>query len=177
MDGTDTGASAPLAAPAGAGLAPAVPATGAAAPVPAGAGLSALATRPEMAAEHRTEITIDELLGELTEITEAGFSRHEGCLRLAARCRRLLVRLDEFAAELVQKHNVTGPRTHAALARLAEKVKVMLTKIEEMGQLSILAAEQSESLEGDMFDEYKPMQQETADRGLATPSARVHNEG
>ena len=153
------------------------PATGAG-PMPAGgAGLAALdSSSPDLAPEHQTEVTIDDVLAKLMEITEAGFSRHESALRLAERCRVLLGRLDAFAHELTRKNNVAGPRTHAALARLAEKVKLMLAKIEELGALSLTAAEMSEGLEHDMFTEYKPIQQETADRGLTTPSAAIHNQ-
>lgn len=150
-----------------------MPAASSPAPYRSGA---ALTGQQEIAPQHRTEVTIDEVLMKLSEITEAGFSRHEGSLRLVERCRKLLSRLDEFGVELTTTHNVTGPRTHQSLRRQIERVELMLAKIQEMGALSLAAAELSESVESEMFDEYKPIAQETVDRGLRTPSARIHNE-
>lgn len=139
-------------------------------------GAGVVSASPELAPQHRTEVTISDVLAKLSEVTEAGFSRHEGSLRLAERCRNLRSKLDDFRIELSEVHNVTGRRTHAAVHRLAEQVEVMHAKILELGTLSLAAAELSEVAESAMYDEYRPMQQRTADVGLVTPSARSHNE-
>ncbi|MEU3564146.1 hypothetical protein [Kitasatospora sp. NPDC006786] len=131
---------------------------------------------PGMSAEHATEITIDDVLDELSRLTQEGFAAHDTCVTLAERARKLRYDLEDLAAELRTRHNVIGRLTSTAMSRLAESMDLLARKADEMKISSLEAAEQSESADQAMNDHYKPIQRATADAGLNTPSARVHNE-
>jgi hypothetical protein len=47
---------------------------------------------------------------------------------------------------------------------------------EEMKTSSLEAAEMSEAADNELNDAYRPYTQATADAGLTTPSAPIHNE-
>lgn len=130
-----------------------------------------------MAPEHTTEVTLDDTLTVLEKLTQDSFAAHDTCLSLAAKARRIRYALDELAADLYTRHNILGLITSAAMSRLAESMERLAYKADEMSTSSLTAAELSESAEQAMFDAYKPVQQATADAGLAVPSARIHNEG
>ncbi|MFD9592028.1 hypothetical protein ACFWA9_04625 [Kitasatospora sp. NPDC059973] len=129
-----------------------------------------------MSAEHATEITIDDVLDDLSRLTQEGFAAHDTCVALAERARRIRYDLEELAAELRTTHNVIGNLTSTAMSRLAESMDLLARKADEMKVSSLEAAEQAESADQAMADHYKPIQLATADAGLRTPSARVHNE-
>lgn len=129
-----------------------------------------------MAAEHQTEVTLDDTLDVLEELTKQSFAAHETCKKLATRAREIRYKLDELAADLRSKHNVIGRLTGAAMARLAESMELLARKADEMSVKSLHAAELSEMAENAMFDAYRPLQQATEDSGLAVPAARIHNE-
>ncbi|MFF7975838.1 hypothetical protein [Streptomyces sp. NPDC007905] len=131
----------------------------------------------EMSSEHQTEVTLDDTLDVLEELTQQSFKAHETCKKLAAKARQIRYDLDELAADLRSRHNVTGRLTGAAMAKLAESMEVLARKADEMSTKSLAAAELSETVENAMFDAYRPVQQATEDAGLLVPSARVHNEG
>lgn len=132
---------------------------------------------PSMTAEHTTEVTLDDTLEVLEKLTSESFGAHDESVRLAAKAKELRAALEDLAADLQSRHNVIGRLTGAAMARLAESMDVLARKAEQMAVSSLAAAEMSEGAEQAMFDAYKPVQQATADAGLAVPSARVHNEG
>ncbi|QIB49499.1 hypothetical protein [Streptomyces aureoverticillatus] len=130
-----------------------------------------------MAAEHQTEVTLDDTLDVLEDLTKQSFAAHETCKKMAARARQIRYDLDELAADLRSRHNVIGRLTGAAMARLAESMELLARKADEMSVKSLTAAELCETAESAMFDAYRPVQQATEDAGLAVPSARIHNEG
>lgn len=131
---------------------------------------------PGMSSEHATEITIDDVLDVLGALTQESFAAHDTCTALAERARRIRYDLEELAAELRTGHNVIGSVTSTAMSRLAESMDLLARKADEMKVSSLEAAEQSESADQQMADHYKPIQLATADAGLLTPSARVHND-
>ncbi|MEW2527540.1 hypothetical protein [Streptomyces sp. NPDC047071] len=130
----------------------------------------------DMDAQHQTEVTLDDTLDVLEELTEQSFKAHETCRKLATKAREIRYELDELAADLRTTHNVIGRLTGAAMAKLAESMELLARKADEMAAKSLTAAELSESAENAMFDAYRPLQQATEDAGLAVPAARVHNE-
>jgi len=130
-----------------------------------------------MAAEHTTEITLDDTLSTLEQLTQESFTAHDASVVLSGKARQLRYALDELAADLRSRHNLLGNLTGAAMARLAESMERLARQAEEMSKSSLTAAELSEAAEQAMFDAYKPVQQATADAGLIVPSARIHNEG
>ncbi|MFD8597675.1 hypothetical protein ACFV1L_21995 [Kitasatospora sp. NPDC059646] len=129
-----------------------------------------------VAPQHATEINLRRFLAKLSNITERAFARHDGTAHLMARATRLRRQLDDFQDELRVVHNIVGKRTNRAVARMAEQVEVMKKSIEEIGALSLAAAELSEVAESAIYDEYQPITTQTADVGLVTPSARIHNQ-
>lgn len=132
---------------------------------------------PSMSAEHTTEVTLDDTLEVLEKLTQESFGAHDESVQLAAKAKELRAALEDLAADLQSRHNVIGRLTGRAMALLAESMDVLARKAEQMAVSSLAAAELSEASEQAMFDAYKPVQQATADAGLAVPSARVHNEG
>jgi hypothetical protein len=130
----------------------------------------------DMDAQHETEVTLDDTLDVLEELTKQSFSAHETCLKLATKAREIRHELDELAADLRSTHNVIGRLTGAAMAKLAESMELLARKADEMSTKSLTAAEVSESTENAMFDAYRPLQQATEDAGLLVPAARIHNE-
>ncbi|MGJ5899358.1 hypothetical protein ACSCBZ_46580 [Streptomyces niveiscabiei] len=129
-----------------------------------------------MAAEHQTEVTLDDTLDVLEELTQQSFKAHETCKKLSAKAREIRHELDELAADLHSTHNVIGRLTGAAMAKLAESMELLARKADEMSTKSLVAAELCETAENAMFDAYRPLQQATEDSGLAVPAARIHNE-
>ncbi|MEU3787511.1 hypothetical protein [Streptomyces sp900129855] len=130
----------------------------------------------DMDAQHQTEVTLDDTLNVLEELTEQSFKAHETCRKLSVKAREIRYELDELAADLRSTHNVIGRLTGAAMAKLAESMELLARKADEMATKSLVAAELSETAENAMFDAYRPLQQATEDAGLAVPAARVHNE-
>ncbi|UXY24985.1 hypothetical protein N8I84_41880 (plasmid) [Streptomyces cynarae] len=129
-----------------------------------------------MAARHATEIRLDDALKALTLLTTAGMETHDECAELARQARRLLSELETMAHDLAANHNVSGPRTLRAVAVLMETVGQLVVQAERMAKASLDAAETAEAEETAMARDYRPTQAATIDAGLATPSARIHNE-
>ena len=94
---------------------------------------------------------------------------------LAAKAQELVYALDELAAVLAAKHNILGTLTAWAMSKLAESMEVLFRKADEMRVESLNAAETCEVAKTEMDDAYRPLTQATADAGLRTPSARIHN--
>ncbi|GHB67964.1 glycine-rich protein [Streptomyces viridiviolaceus] len=152
---------------------PPVPARNASVPAPVAASVPAPSG---MSAQHATEITLDDALKALTLLTTAGMETHDECADLAKQARRLLGELETMAQDLAVAHNVTGPRTLRAAATLIETVAQLVVQSERMARAALDAAETAEAEETAMARDYRPTQAATADAGLATPSARIHNE-
>jgi hypothetical protein len=141
---------------------------------------AALAKNPSTtmapAGQHDTEITLDDALEVLEKLTEAGFSTYEKSAELAAEAAQVRIALEELAVDLRERHNVAGNITATAMELLAESMDVLVEKSAVMQIRALHAAELAELADQQMNDAYKPVQQATADAGLATPSARIHNE-
>ncbi|MFD8027086.1 hypothetical protein ACFV6G_42610 [Streptomyces lavendulae] len=128
------------------------------------------------AAEHMTDVTLDDVLEELAEGKADCFDTYDECAVLAGKARKLRDALAELAEELAVSHNVIGRFFSAAMARLSESMERVARKAEAMRGESLTAAESVETAHDAMHDAYRPVQQATADAGLYTPSARIHNE-
>ncbi|MBX7471260.1 hypothetical protein K1Y80_34950 [Streptomyces sp. MAG02] len=126
--------------------------------------------------EHATEVTLDDVTEFLDEVVSEAFAAHDECLLLSAKATELMYALDDLAARLAAKHNIIGTLTAWAMRKLAESMEVLSRKAEEMSVKSLHAAETCEIAKTEMDDAYRPLTQATADAGLRTPSARVHNE-
>ncbi|MFF4173632.1 hypothetical protein [Streptomyces sp. NPDC001744] len=126
--------------------------------------------------EHATEVTLDDVTEFLDEVVSEAFAAHDECLLLAAKAKELMYALDEVAERLAAKHNIIGTITAWAMRKLSESMEVLSRKAEEMSVKSLHAAETCETAKTEMDDAYRPLTQATADAGLRTPSARVHNE-
>ncbi|GAA2965143.1 hypothetical protein GCM10010518_59680 [Kitasatospora cinereorecta] len=126
--------------------------------------------------EHATEVTLDDVTEFLDEVVSEAFEAHDECLQLSAKAKELMYALDEVAARLAAKHNIIGTITAWAMRKLAESMEVLSRKAEEMSIKSLHAAETCETAKTELDDAYRPLTQATADAGLRTPSARVHNE-
>lgn len=133
-------------------------------------------TTPGEAAEHMTEVTLDDVLDHLADSKDACFDTYDECAVLASKAGRLQAALEELAEDLAQHHNVVGRLTSAAMDRLAESMDLLARTAEEMRTESLAAAEAVEVAHDEMHDAYRPVQQATADAGLHMPSARIHNE-
>lgn len=130
----------------------------------------------EINPEHATEVTLDDVIDFLTKVVSEAFSTHDECVLLAAKATELMYALDELSVRLAAKHNIIGTITAWAMQQLAESMEVLSRKAEEMAMQSLNAAETCETAKTEMDDAYRPLTQATADAGLRTPSARVHNE-
>ncbi|MFH8939557.1 hypothetical protein [Streptomyces griseosporeus] len=142
----------------------------------AGPVTASVPARGGMSAQHATDITLDDALKALTLLTTAGMETHDECAELAKQARRLLGELETMAQDLAVTHNVTGPRTLRAAATLIETVAELVVQSERMARAALDAAEAAEAEETAMARDYRPTQAATADAGLITPSARIHNE-
>ncbi|TLQ39001.1 hypothetical protein FEF34_40015 [Streptomyces marianii] len=129
-----------------------------------------------MSPEHVTEVTLDDVIDFLDEVVSEAFDTHDECVLLAAKAKDLMYALDELAAVLAGKHNIIGTLTALAMQKLAESMELLSRKAEEMQTESLNAAETCEVAKTSMDDAYRPLTQATADAGLRTPSARIHNE-
>jgi hypothetical protein len=152
---------------------PAHPARTATAPTPVTASVPAPGG---MAAQHATDITLDDALKALTLLTTAGMETYDDCAELARQARRLLGELELMAADLASTHNVRGKRTTRALSVLMETVGELALHAERMARAALDAAETAEAEEVAMARDYRPTQTATIDAGLPAPSARIHNE-
>lgn len=129
----------------------------------------------QMDAQHETEITLDDAIDEYDELAGDGFKTHDQCFKLAGRARKLRDILLVFAEDLAVNHNLIGPLFSGAMARLAESMDLIARMADEMEISSLQAAEQAETADNDLNDAYRPYNVATADAGLSTPSAPIHN--
>jgi hypothetical protein len=129
-----------------------------------------------MSAEHATEITLDDALDEAGQFAQDAFKTHDECGRLAKKAHALRVACMQLSEELATKHNLIGRLFQGALARFIESMDLVDRMAQEMETSSLDAAELAEALSNDLEDAYRPYTQATADAGLTTPSAPVHNQ-
>jgi hypothetical protein len=129
-----------------------------------------------VAAEHLTEITLDDVLTNLATSKVRCLRTYDECAVLADGALRLRRDLDALAADLAERHNVIGDLTSRAMDRLSESMGLLAAKAEEMRTNSLRAAELVEIAHDDMHDAYRPIQDAAAQAGLAMPSARIHND-
>ncbi|MFE9812430.1 hypothetical protein [Streptomyces sp. NPDC005548] len=129
----------------------------------------------QMDAQHATEITLDDALDEYGAFKDDAFKTHDQSAKLAERARRLRDVLADFAEDLAVNHNLIGPLFSAAMFRMSESMDLVARMSEEMKTSSLEAAELAESADNDLNDTYRPYTQATADAGLTTPSAPIHN--
>ncbi|WP_069766041.1 hypothetical protein [Streptomyces sp. LUP47B] len=139
-------------------------------------GQQVIAQARHMDAQHETEITLDDALDEYGDFKDDGFKTHDQASKLAARGRKLQGVLALFAEELATDHNVVGALFSAAMARMSESMDLLARMSDEMQISSLEAAELAEAADNDLNDAYRPITQATADAGLATPSAPIHNQ-
>lgn len=129
----------------------------------------------QMDAQHATEITLDGALDALDGFTQDAFKTHDESGRLATKARSLKEACYALAEELETRHNLIGLLFTAALVRFMESMDLVDRMAQEMELSSLEAAEMAESASNELNDAYRPITQATADAGLATPSAPVHN--
>ncbi|MFH9426368.1 hypothetical protein [Streptomyces sp. NPDC017529] len=130
----------------------------------------------QMDAQHATEINLDDALDEYDVFAADGFKTHEQCLKLSNRARALRDTLAAFAADLAVNHNLIGRLFTGSMARLSESMDLLARMADEMQISSLHAAEMAEAANDDLNDTYRPWSQATADAGLTTPSAPIHNQ-
>ncbi|MFK8851230.1 hypothetical protein [Streptomyces sp. Ac-502] len=73
-------------------------------------------------------------------------------------------------------HNLIGRLFTGSMARLSESMDLLARMADEMQISSLEAAEMAEAANDDLNDAYRPFTQATADAGLTTPSAPIHNQ-
>lgn len=130
----------------------------------------------DMASQHQTEVTLDEVLDHLNKSTRTCFRTYDECADLADKARKLRRSFEELVEDLADSHNIRGRLTRSAANMLLEAMELVARKAEEMRARSLAAAESVELAHDAMADAYRPVQQATRDAGLVTPSARIHNE-
>lgn len=130
----------------------------------------------QMAAEHETEVTLDQVLDRLTTSRDGCLDTYDQCEEMARRAVELRDALAELSDDLAERHNIIGSLTSSAMASMAESMDLLAAQAHMMRTRSLTAAEELEAAHDGMHDAYRPVQQATADAGLATPSARAHNE-
>lgn len=134
------------------------------------------ATPGGMSPQHATEVTLEDVLLALEGLLQDGMDTHDECHELTTKARRLLAALEAMAADLATAHNVTGPRTTAALHDLTEAVAHLAAEADRMAKVALEAAEVAEAEEMAMHRDHRMLADATADAGLTTPSTRTHNE-
>jgi len=131
---------------------------------------------PSVAAEHMTDVTLDDVLDHLAASKKDAFATYDECARLADKARHVQRELNDLAEELRRRHNIVGRLTSRAMVRLAESMDLLARKAQQMRTESLRASESVEVAHDEMHDAYRPVQQAAADAGLLMPSARIHNE-
>lgn len=126
--------------------------------------------------QHATEITHDEAVDAGIKLKGDGLKTHQQSHVTAHRARKLRDTLRAFAEHLATQNNIIGPLFSGTMASLGESMDLLARMADEMQSRSLRAAENAEGASNEMEDAYRPITQATADAGLTTPSAPVHNE-
>ncbi|MFF1358767.1 hypothetical protein [Streptomyces sp. NPDC058297] len=126
--------------------------------------------------QHKTEITLDDALDEYGQFKDDAFKTHDQSAKLSGQALKLRDALAVLSEDLATTHNLIGPMFTAAMANLAEDMELLSRMADEMQVSSYEAAEDAEKADNDLNDAYRPITQATADAGLTTPSAPIHNQ-
>ncbi|MCI3279110.1 hypothetical protein [Streptomyces cylindrosporus] len=129
-----------------------------------------------MDAQHATEITLDDACDGADKLMGDGFKTHDQAAKLAGHARSLRDAWIVLAEDCATNSNLTGALYTTASIKFAESMELVARMADEMRASSLEAAEQSETAGNELNDAYRPITQATADAGLTTPSAPVHNE-
>jgi len=130
----------------------------------------------QMDAQHETEITLDDACDAADQLTSDAFKTHDQCHRLADKARKLRDTWVLFADDLATNHNLIGPLFTGAALRFAESMDLVARMADEMEVSSLEASEKAETSGNEINDAYRPYNTATADAGLSTPSAPIHNQ-
>lgn len=125
---------------------------------------------------HDTDVKLDDVLRHLHKLSKASWAAHQRFVWAADGARKLQGAMLDLATLLATRNNVIGRRTRAALSHLAESMDGIARAATRAQASTLASAELTEALARDMDAAYRPMQQAAADQGLATPSARIHNQ-
>ncbi|MCX4554264.1 hypothetical protein [Streptomyces sp. NBC_01500] len=129
-----------------------------------------------MAAEHVTEVTKGGCVKVLSKLVTSGMETHDDCDALAKSARKLLGQLEAMVNDLGKSHNVASRKVMEAAAETENTVLELVREATRMAKDALAAAELAEVEESEMQQDYQPIEQATADQGLAAPSSRLHNE-
>ncbi|WOT40665.1 hypothetical protein [Streptomyces coeruleorubidus] len=124
---------------------------------------------------HATDITLDDALEALTKLVSDGMTTSDDADQLARQSNRLVAAVESINQDLAAAHNVKG-KTTRAMETVMEGVTEVVRVAQRLAKKAHDAAEAAEAEENKMKRDYRPVQAATADAGLATPSARIHNE-
>lgn len=130
-----------------------------------------------MHAQHETEITLDDACDGADKLAKDAFKTHDQAAKLAGQARRLRDAWINLAERCATDNNLTGDLFTSAAIGFAESMELVARMSDEMHISSLEAAEKSETAGNELNDAYRPITQATADAGLTTPSAPVHNQG
>lgn len=129
-----------------------------------------------MAAQHETEITLDDACDAGDKLATKAFKIHDQADKLAHQSERLRDAWIVLAEDCAEQHNLIGDGfTHASI-RFGESMEMVRRTALEMSSASLTAAEKAETAANEINDAYRPINTATADQGLSTPSAPAHNE-
>lgn len=129
-----------------------------------------------MDAQHETEITLDDACDAADELSTRAFNTHDQASKLSRRASKLRSAWITLAEHCATDNNLIGDLFTAAALRFAESMELVDRMAEEMSATSLNAAEKAETAGNEINDAYRPYNTATADAGLTTPSAPVHNE-
>lgn len=130
----------------------------------------------QMDAQHATDITLDDACDAADKLAEDAFTTHDETGRLAKKARDLRDTWLLFADDLATNHNLIGALFTSAALKFAESMDLVARMADEMETSSLEAAEKAETAGNELNDAYRPITQATADAGLTTPSAPIHNQ-
>lgn len=130
----------------------------------------------QMDAQHATEITLDDACDAADQLSTDAFTTHDEASRLAKKARSLRDTWIAFADHLATHHNLIGALFTGAAIRFAESMDLVARMADEMEISSLEAAEKAETAGNELNDAYRPYNTATADAGLTTPSAPIHNQ-
>jgi hypothetical protein len=130
----------------------------------------------QMDARHATEITLDDACDAADQLTNDAFKTQEQSDKLSRQARRLRDAWISLAERCAAENNLIGDGFTAAALRFGESAELVARMADEMQISSLEAAEKSETAGNELNDAYRPITQATADAGLTTPSAPVHNQ-
>jgi hypothetical protein len=126
--------------------------------------------------QHETEITLDDACDAADKLTEHGFKAHDQAEKLSRQAQKLHGAWLNLAQRCADDNNLIGDLFTAAALRFAESMELVDRMAQEMSVSSLQAAEAAETAGNEINDAYRPYNVATADAGLSTPSAPIHNE-